>query len=274
MSHAHILPDLPLERIGLALSWTLAIFGAWGWIFAAGVWTGDVTARSAGFVLLAVLAIVVQIASNYAAAAARRARTWELWGSHKWAVALMVCGGLFNAYSLHHAWEITGAVPPITELTLAAAIAAAPVLLISLGVSMFEPAIYWINEALAAEGAARRQPAPPSAEVVAFPRPAPRPRGGLGRSFAAGALATLAAASPGVAVAQVQPAIEASAERQRPPKPIAAPDARTTVALLMRDHPHLSVRQMAKRLNMPPSTVGKFAKIVRDAQDRDAQDIA
>jgi hypothetical protein len=266
MAHAHILPDLPLERIGLALSWTLAIFGAWGWLFAAGVWTGDVTARSAGFVLLAVLAIVVQIASNYAAAAARRARTWELWGSHRWAVALMVCGGLFNAYSLHHAWEVTGAVPPMTQLTLAAAIAAAPVLLISLGVSMFEPAIYWINEALAAEGAARRQPAPSSAEVFAFPRPAPARRTGLGRSFAAGALATLAAAGPGVAVAQAPAPMAAHAESA--PKPRQGNSQAQKVALLMHDQPNMSIREMAARLGMPVSTVGKLAKSVREDQAR------
>lgn len=109
----HDLEPLPLEACGRALSIALALFGAWAWPTAAGVFTAeaDMGAHTPGFVLLAVLAVIVQFAANNAAAAARRAGEIELHGSKRWSVRLVAIGGLFNAFNTHHAWEMTGLAP-------------------------------------------------------------------------------------------------------------------------------------------------------------------
>jgi hypothetical protein len=152
----HDLKPLPLEACGLALSWSLALFGAWAWLLAGGALTGELTMASAGYILLAVLCVVVQIASNYAAAAARRARALKLPGSHAWAVRLMMAGGAFNAFNAHHAWETTGLVPPIWPMSPEAFMANLPVLALSIVLAMYEPALYWIDEALKGEASARK----------------------------------------------------------------------------------------------------------------------
>lgn len=146
---------LPLEQCGLALSWTLAVFGGWAWLLSAGLWTGELTAKSPGFVLLAALSVVLQIASNYSAAAARRARALGLTESFNWAVRLMIAGGAYNAFSLHHAWMATGLIPELFPLTVESMAANAPILFLSLTLAFFEPALYWIDEALKGEFAAR-----------------------------------------------------------------------------------------------------------------------
>lgn len=209
---------LPLEQCGLALSWCLAIFGAWAWLLSAGVWSGEVTARSAGFVLLAVLSVVLQIASNYSAAAARRARVLGLKGSYAWAVRLIVAGGLYNAFSVHHAWESTGLVPPLFPMTPETLLAAAPVLLLSVVLCMFEPALYWIDEAIKGEEALRRAQA--EERTLERARETVEPSGSnvfsLRRAAAIGAVgaaASLMTAAPVAPIPMQYPMVDLPADR-------------------------------------------------------------
>jgi len=147
---------LPLEFWGLALSIALATFGAWGWLHQAGVWTGEMSPASPGYALLAVLCVIVQIASNQVAAAARRTRERKLHGSHRWSVRLMLAGGAFNAVNIHHAWECTGMFPPLWPLSIETTLANIPILALSIVLAVFEPALYWIHDALLSHDAKAR----------------------------------------------------------------------------------------------------------------------
>lgn len=250
------MPDqkpLPLEQCGLALSWTLAVFGGWAWLMSAGLWTGELTAKSPGFVLLAALSVVLQIASNYSAAAARRARALELTESFNWAVRLMIAGGAYNAFSLHHAWMATGLIPELFPLTVESMAANAPILFLSLVLAFFEPALYWIDEALKGEFAARAAMA--ALAVNGLPHGAPELRQfvrhetprveQLERVFGA-------------------PQERASAPRGAPPR---ARKARATTQDGARQKAQhmlmagaLSRRQIAEKTGLSPSTINRMAK--------------
>lgn len=146
MSAGHELKPLPLWQTGVALSGAIAIFGAWAWLEKAGVWSLTVTSKSAGFILFAALSVILQVASNFAAAAARRARSFGLRRSFQWAVGLMSMGGAYNAFSFHSALEVCGMLGPDADGMLQFVL-----ILISVGVAGYEPALYWIDEALRAE---------------------------------------------------------------------------------------------------------------------------
>ena len=133
--------DIPILACGLALSSVLAVFSAWGWLSDPGIRAAPV---------FAALSLVVQIAANLAAAAARRARVLGLVGSFRWAVAICVALGGYNAFSLHHAFVTAGAIGPDAG-AVGALVAALTVVLV-----VAEQPLYWIDEAL--KGEAREAP--------------------------------------------------------------------------------------------------------------------
>lgn len=147
------LERLPLQECAYALSIALACFAAWAWFASAGVWAAigagslaPLVPQAAGFILLAVLSFIVQIAANVAAAAARQAQTYKLPNEFQRARVLMILGGAFNAVSLHHAFTLVGFLTgdfAFLVWALAGALA------------FYEPAQYWIDEALAHERAGR-----------------------------------------------------------------------------------------------------------------------
>jgi hypothetical protein len=157
MTTAFALPEpelkrLPLQECAYALSIALACFAAWAWLASAGLWVwiagaGSLTPQAAGFVLLAALSFIVQIAANVAAAAARQAQSAKLPAEFERARVLMILGGAYNAVSLHHAFSLVGFLSGDMALLiwpLAGALA------------FYEPAQYWIDEALAHERDARK----------------------------------------------------------------------------------------------------------------------
>lgn len=141
------LQRLPLQECAYALSIALAAFAAWAWLASAGVWVaifaaGELAPQAAGFILLAALSFIVQIAANVAAAAARQAQAAKLPKEFDRARVLMFLGGAYNAVSLHHAFELVGFLSGDMAFLiwpLAGALA------------FYEPAQYWIDEALAHE---------------------------------------------------------------------------------------------------------------------------
>lgn len=157
MTTAVALPEpelkrLPLQECAYALSIALACFAAWAWLASAGVWAaafgaGSLSDQAAGFVLLAVLSFIVQIAANVAAAAARQALAYKLAKEFERARGLMILGGAFNAVSLHHAFDLVGFLAG-DWAWLAWALA--------VSLAFYEPAQYWIDEALAHERELRR----------------------------------------------------------------------------------------------------------------------
>lgn len=147
------LQRLPLQECAYALSVALAAFAAWAWLSSAGVWAALYGLRDAlseqtpGFVLLAALSFIVQIAANVAAAAARQAQAANLPKEFERARMLMILGGAYNAVSLHHAFTLVGFLSGDMALLiwpLAGALA------------FYEPAQYWIDEALAGARAERK----------------------------------------------------------------------------------------------------------------------
>lgn len=146
------LQRLPLQECAYALSVVLAAFAAWAWLASAGLWalifgTGELAPQAAGYVLLAALSFIVQIAANVAAAAARQAQAAKLPREFERARVLMILGGAYNAVSLHHAFEMVGFLAGDMALLiwpLAGALA------------FYEPAQYWIDEALAGARAERK----------------------------------------------------------------------------------------------------------------------
>lgn len=158
MTTAHALPEpelqrLPLQECAYALSIALAAFAAWAWLSSAGVWAamgglrGALAPQAAGFILLAALSFIVQIAANVAAAAARQAQAAGLPKEFERARVLMILGGAYNAVSLHHAFSLVGFLSGDMALLiwpLAGALA------------FYEPAQYWIDEALAGARAERK----------------------------------------------------------------------------------------------------------------------
>lgn len=147
------LKRLPLQECAYALSVALAAFAAWAWLSSAGVWAalgglrGALAPQAAGFILLAALSFIVQIAANVAAAAARQAQTAGLPKEFERARVLMILGGAYNAVSLHHAFALVGFLAGDMALLiwpLAGALA------------FYEPAQYWIDEALAGARSERK----------------------------------------------------------------------------------------------------------------------
>jgi hypothetical protein len=147
------LQRLPLQECAYALSIALAAFAAWAWLSSAGVWAalsglrGALAPQAAGFILLAALSFIVQIAANVAAAAARQAQATNLPKECERARVLMILGGAYNAVSRHHAFSLVGFLSGDMALLiwpLAGALA------------FYEPAQYWIDEALAHERADRK----------------------------------------------------------------------------------------------------------------------
>lgn len=152
MKAGHELEPLPLWQTGVALSSAIAIFGTWAWLEKAGVWTHVVTSKSAGFILFAALSVILQASSNFAAAAARRARSFGLHRSFQWAVGLMTMGGAYNAFSFHNALDVCGMLGPDADAFLQVVL-----FVISIGIAGYEPALYWIDEALRAESDERHK---------------------------------------------------------------------------------------------------------------------
>ena len=148
---------LPLERIGWALSGGLAVFSMWGWTEAAGIWSGEAVPSAPGLLLLGFIAVVMQFATNYAAAAARRSGTLKLTGSRAMSFSLLAAGAAYSAYSIHHAWEMTGLIAPFLGLSLNWFVASFWILLLSIVLAVFEPGLYWLHESLTSEVAGRRQ---------------------------------------------------------------------------------------------------------------------
>lgn len=280
----HDLKPLPLELVGRVLSLCLAVFGAWAWLLSAGLWTGEVSAQSAGFVLLAVLSVVLQIASNYAAAAARRASAYQLAASYRWAIGLMLAGGAYNAFSLHHAWEATGLIGPLLPLTAESVIANGPIAALSIALAGFEPAIYWIDEALRAEASARQAQSESAAaerraERLASQAARPeefRPVFGrptlveIGRAAAGVALvAAGGAAGPGALAA---PPVEQHEPRGRAGDPIARPVdplereriEEMALALLMKGD--FSQRAVASKTGLSRHAIALLARRVQMAE--------
>lgn len=147
------LQRLPLQECAYALSVALAMFAAWAWLSSAGVWAAMTGLRdamapqAAGFILLAALSFIVQIAANVAAAAARQAQHAGLPKEFERARVLMILGGAYNAVSLHHAFALVGFMTGDMAFLiwpLAGALA------------FYEPAQYWIDEALAGARAERK----------------------------------------------------------------------------------------------------------------------
>lgn len=232
------LQRLPLQECAYALSVVLAAFAAWAWLSSAGVWAalsglrGALSAQTAGFVLLAALSFIVQIAANVAAAAARQAQAANLPKEFERARVLMLLGGAYNAFSLHHAFTMVGFLSgdaALLTIPLAAALA------------FYEPAQYWVDEALAharaerkaradavweakqedrrrrleAEAQARRAASEPAAEtgnVTTLDATKRRRRSGVGTAIAATAAATTPMAANALEP-QARPAIVQSAER-------------------------------------------------------------
>ena len=146
----------PLLPCGIALSVALGAFAVYGWLLTGHIlpWpgVGALSASSGVYALYAALAIILQVTAAVAAMAARWARGFELVGSEAWAVRVVVAGGLWNAYSLHNAFE--------QSLGLDAEWF--PVLMgwiVSGAVAFIEIAVYWIAETLESEVAARRRAA-------------------------------------------------------------------------------------------------------------------
>lgn len=280
----HDLKPLPLELVGRVLSLCLAVFGAWAWLLSAGFWTGAVSAQSAGFVLLAVLSVVLQIASNYAAAAARRASAYQLAASYRWAIGLMLAGGAYNAFSLHHAWEATGLVGPLLPLTAESVVANGPIAVLSIALAGFEPAIYWIDEALRAEASARQAQAESAAaerraERLASQTARPEEmRAVFGRPTlveigrAAAGVALVAAGGAAVPGALAAPPVEQHEPRGRAGEPIARPVdplerekiEEEALALLMRGD--FSQRAVAGKTGLSRHAVGLLARRVQIAE--------
>ncbi|MGH6950491.1 MAG: hypothetical protein ACREH4_06445 [Vitreimonas sp.] len=160
VAHADLDP-VPLEKCAYALSIVLALFAAYAWLARGGVWewlggAGDTTALSQLtplFILFAVLALVLQISSNVAAAAARQALAFDDKGDMRRdfgrAQLLMIAGGAYNTFSLHHAVAFTG--------VLGYEWWADPVAW-GLGaiLAFYEPGQYWIDASLKVKLAERR----------------------------------------------------------------------------------------------------------------------
>lgn len=150
----HEREPLPLRGIGWAISGSVFVFGAWGYLTRAGVFEASDAAAflrstGAGFLLLAALGGVMQYAAATGARAIRRSQSFDLDASRKLSIGLVVAGGAFTAYTLHNAFETTG----MLTGTLALAVIA---WLVSIGTAFCEIATWWVDESLRSEADARR----------------------------------------------------------------------------------------------------------------------
>lgn len=156
----HERPPPPLLPCGIALSVILGIFAVIGWLLSGRIITpdgfGEITPQSAVPALYAGLAVVMQITAAISAVAARWARGFNLDGSERWAIRVVGAGGLWNAYSLHNAFEMA---LPEDAGWFAQAVAWA----VSVAVAFVEIAIYWIDDALKGEVKSRQAAAEASA---------------------------------------------------------------------------------------------------------------
>ena len=149
------LERLPLKECAVALTLVLAAFAAWAWLQAAGMWSflaggfdpSALAPMAPGFIVLAALSFVVQMASNIAAAAARHAIYLADGGNEAIrndvvrAQALMFIGGCYNAWSLHHALSIIGLVDGSWQGEAGAWV-------IALVLAFYEPAQWWVDSSL------------------------------------------------------------------------------------------------------------------------------
>lgn len=276
------LDPLPLWECGIALSSALAIFGAWAWLTSSGLWDGAVTSASAGYILLSALSVVLQLASNVAAAAARRARAYGLQGSFCWAVGLMTAGASYNAFSVHHAWEVTGLIS-----TDADALFALLIIVLSVVLAGFEPALYWIDEALKGEASSRRaafvssistrtsqrineiakiehEPAPVTSLDQARSRRSGFGAAGAAALFAATGAAVLAPIQP-VAAASSEPASKAGDRIVRPADPIARARAEEAALALLVDG-DASYRRIERETGLHRDTIKRLAATIERAE--------
>lgn len=276
------LEPLPLWECGIALSSALAIFGAWAWLTSSGLWDGAVTSASAGYILLAVLSLVVQFAANMAAAAARRARAYQLTHSFRWAVGLMTVGAGYNAFSLHHAWEVTGLISPDAD-----ALFAGLIFVLSVVLAGFEPALYWIDEALKGEAAHRRATFMSNLSTRAPERVEETPKiehepaavasldqvRGRRRGLGVAGAAALLAATGAAALAPAQPAAAASSEAApksgdrivRPADAIARAKAEELALALLMDG-DVSHRRIERETGLHRDTIKRLAATIERAE--------
>mgnify|MGYP006935471556 CR=1 FL=1 len=146
-------PAPPLLQCGIALSVAVGGFAVVGWLLKGGLlpWPGwaDLTAQSAIPAFYSVLAVIAQGTTAVASMAARRADSFGLEGSGRWARGVIGAGGLWNAYSLHNAFDqATGADASLWD--------AAVVWVVSLAIAFMEIAVYFIDESLKAKIAEAR----------------------------------------------------------------------------------------------------------------------
>lgn len=143
----------PLLLVAVPLSILLGVFAVVGWLLRGGILEdkgfGEISVESAVPALYAGLAVIMQFAAALSAVAARWARGFELTGSEQWARGVVGAAGLWNAYSLHNAFEMA---MPDDAGFFTQAIAWA----VSAAVAFVEIAIYWIDETLKSEVRRRR----------------------------------------------------------------------------------------------------------------------
>jgi hypothetical protein len=152
----HDRPDLPLGICGWAISGACCLFAVWGWTDRAGLLSSsDVlhTLRNggAGFAFYAALSVIMQATGNVAAQAVRRAGKFSLHKSRPWAIGVVGAGLVCTAYSIHNAFERSGLVSADAALGPQAVAVA-----VSIAIAFSEVTVWWLDEALKAEAAARR----------------------------------------------------------------------------------------------------------------------
>lgn len=158
------LEPVPLEKCAYTLSIVLGVFAAYAWLARGGVWeaigawaqgerVATLSQMTPLFIVFAVLSLVLQISSNVAAAAARQAIAFDVKGDMRQDIGraqmLMVAGGFYNMFSLHHAVAFTGV---LGFEWWAEPLAWA----IGFVLAGYEPGQYWVDRSLRVKLAERR----------------------------------------------------------------------------------------------------------------------
>lgn len=142
----HERDPLPLGLIGWGVTLTMFGFGCWGYLTRAGAFSDDMSAQSAGWIVLAALSGIMQAAAAIGAKALRRSKNFNLSASKVLSGVLVLCGAVVTGCAVHNALEITGMDPLSSAL-------------IAIGVPVCEFSLWWVDESLASETAARRSAA-------------------------------------------------------------------------------------------------------------------
>jgi len=177
------------KRLSVALTVSIAAFGAWAWLTHFGL-LPRALAAPAGGMLMAGLCLTAQGLAN---AHAANGRFFSARGDRnlvRLCVAKVIFFGGVSAFGVHHGYEIVKAVAPSLGVTPLPDVIALPLLM---GLALFEPANFLVVEA-------RREwerNAPPTRRVEAEAR--------SGLTMAAGAAAALAVVAQSPAVHVTQP---------------------------------------------------------------------